>query len=116
MVTRASFTRFESRVFDFENQQLQGDTPEMNFLLQQLDRLDLAQKSLSVVGFTQARTTLLEEFIRTNFASEQGHVHIEHISKGSTHDRTLTGFSIIEFIVGHAVMQFRQELKRGSCN
>ena len=74
----------------------------MNFLLQLLDRLGPAQKSLSVVGFknssAQARTTLLEEFIRSNFASEQGHVHIEHISKGPAHDRTLTGVSVIEFV------------------
>ena len=87
MVTQANFTRLEARVFDLENQQLQSDTPEMNFLLQQLDRLDPARKSLSVVGFknstARSRTTIIEEFIRTNFPSEQGHVYIEHISKGA---------------------------------
>ena len=83
MITQASFSRIETRAFGLAKKQLQNDTPEMNFLLQQLDRLDLAQKSLSVVGIknscAQARTSVLEEFTRTNFSFEQGHAHVEHI-------------------------------------
>ena len=69
--------------------------------MQQLDRLDPAQKAMSVVGFKNSsateRTILIEKFIHEHFSSEEGRVSIEHISKGPANNRTLTGVSVIEF-------------------
>lgn len=71
MMTRPEFEQLESRVYTLESNVVSTDNPDVRFLQEQLDRLDPANKCISVIGFkgmdAVARTKLLEAFIKVKF-------------------------------------------------
>ena len=97
-VTKTLFQKLEERVAALE----QGGLPntQMNWMSQQINRLDPANKSLALKGFTEMdvhkRNFMIEEIL-ANVCSKTDIQSIEHIGKGPKHDRFLSGVSVVEF-------------------
>ena len=93
-VTKTLFQKLEERVAALE----QGGLPntQMNWMSQQINRLDPANKSLALKGFTEMdvhkRNFMIEEIL-ANVCSKTDIQSIEHIGKGPKNDRSLSGVS-----------------------
>ena len=96
-VTKTLFQKLEERVAALE----QGGLPntQMNWMSQQINRLDPANKSLALKGFTEMdvhkRNFMIEEIL-ANVCSKTDIQSIEHIGKGPKNDRSLSGVSVVE--------------------
>ena len=98
MVSKQQFSVLEARV-----QQLETQGPashQITFLKASLARLDPANKSLCLTGFTEqnvsARNKIIENFMKEKFADVHV-VSIEHLFVGKGTERKLGNRSIVEF-------------------
>jgi hypothetical protein len=96
-VTKDLFQKLEERVVALE----QGGLPstQMNWMSQQVNRLDPANKSLAIKGLTEfdaeKRSRMIEDIL-TNVCSKTDIQNIEHIGKGPKDNRSMSGVSVIE--------------------
>ena len=96
-VTKTLFQKLEERVAALE----QGGLPntQMNWMSQQINRLDPANKSLALKSSTEMdihkRNFMIEEIL-ANVCSKTDIQSIEHIGKGPKNDRSLSGVSVVE--------------------
>ena len=81
------FEKLGTRVFNLESNTASADNPDVKFLQTQLDRLDPANKTITMIGFkgedVATRTRLIDEFLPTNFASLANRIDVEHVFKGN---------------------------------
>jgi len=98
MVTKETFESLDARVGQLEASDT--DHPQMQWMREQLAKLDPSNKCLCIKGFSSAsvgsRTRCLKAFFSEKFADFEV-VNIEHLHKGPQGSRTLLPMALVEF-------------------
>ena len=73
----------------------------MNFLREQIDRLDVANRSICFSGIStmnvSKRMIMIDCFMDTNLSDKKIDMIIHHLYKGPYNDRKLIAMSLLEF-------------------
>ena len=73
----------------------------MKYLQSQIEQLNPANKSVSMIGFKTEdpikRTQIIENFLKEKLPQIANKVSIEHVYKGKFTDRKISGISIVQF-------------------
>ena len=100
VVSRVQFEGLEKRVVELEAGGLASS--RINWLQDQLNRLDPANKSLSFSGFISTsaagRRANIETFLTSVMGESVPICQIEHIFKGPSGDRKMSALSLVEFL------------------
>ena len=99
LVSQVEFKRLEKRLDDLEAGCL--PTVQIDFLQEQLNRLDPANKSLCFAGFkstsSNGRDAQIKAFLKDIMAEDLNICQIQHIFKGPVGSRSMSQLSVVEF-------------------